>query len=87
MAENERHDIDAVIRTLKSDHNSHDVALIDAETEHIAYWDKYKKMVPPMTLKYVQDQGFRLVYAGTDKLEDGRHGWMEIRRKGEHDRH
>ena len=55
------HDLDTVVHRLRTAHNSAIVVVHDDQTEHIGYWDKSERMLPPMALDYVQEQGFRVI--------------------------
>jgi hypothetical protein len=76
-------DLETVVRRLRTAHNSALVVVHDERTEHVGYWNKSERLVPPMTLNYVQEQGFRIIYAGMKHCgETGqKQAWMEVRRR------
>jgi hypothetical protein len=83
VSERNHDDLDTVVHRLRTAHNSALVVVHDERTEHVGYWDKYERLVPLMTLDYVQEQGFRIIYAGTKHSDETgqQQAWMEVRRR------
>lgn len=82
-SDHSRDALDAVVRRLRTAHNSALAVVHDEQTEHVGYWDNSQRLVDTGALVYVQKQGFRIIYAGTKGCgEAGRkQAWMEVRRQ------
>lgn len=76
-------DLETVVHRLRTGHNSALVVVHDEQTEHIGYWDKSKRYVEVGALEYAQEQGFRVIHAGTTRCNETgqRQAWVEVRRK------
>ena len=79
-----RDDLDTVIETLRTKHNSADVQDYSGRTydEHIGYYDKGSSRVACGALRYLQEQGFEIIQAGAN-YHPGfgeEKGWIEAKR-------
>lgn len=75
-------DLETVVKTLRERHNSAKVTTYENNgyDEHIGYYDKGEKKIACGALRYVQEQGFEIIQAGTNYLHerDETKGWMEV---------